>query len=87
MFLFGAALGADPVIRQVLEGGTSVDAVIRITNFRVIHIAAGALIFLHVISFASRFYTVYWGNGPVPLWFVMIIIPENFCKKNVHKHS
>ena len=41
------AYRADPILRQVLKRGTRGDPVIRIADFRVIHISAGALILLH----------------------------------------
>ena len=50
ILFFRAALGANPVSRQVLEGSACFDAVVRIACFGIIHIAAGAFEFLHGIS-------------------------------------
>jgi hypothetical protein len=48
VFLFRAALGADPAVGQVGKGCALGDIVFVIAFFRVVHVSAGAFHFLHV---------------------------------------
>jgi hypothetical protein len=47
IFLFGAAFGADPVIGQVFEWGSRLNAAFIIALFRVVDVAAGTFVFVH----------------------------------------
>ena len=48
LVLAGAAVGAHPVIGEILEGGSGLDAVAGVPNLRVVDVAADiARVFLH----------------------------------------